>query len=322
MKPFIRILSAIILISFIAFTSCTKDLAPQPDIVDSVKAVLPKQIIYNLDTEDTLYVSFKYDTVNNKVEIYENDPSTPDLYDKLAITFTFNKAGYLVTYVINSTKFYNSSFENAVVNINRTSDNTISYIAYDDRDFNRKDTTFYTYQRESSGIKITTIGRESYFEDTTTYRYDNSYNLMEVKGVYDYANYHYNPNMSINKITGKGLGDNVTDFAYGSGIPDAEEDWLARLLVGKDHYILDIMDLNPFVFYLDPDYDNYSVSATNRFHLTRMTDTHQPDGSPTGIENATMKYELNDRKLLSKIVFITEADGPYPAFTETIQIKY
>lgn len=306
----------------LTISSCKKD-ADQlpPETIDSVKSVLPKQIILT-DNEDSLIISFKYDTANHKVELYEDDPSTSNLYDKLAITYTFNRDGYLVSYVINTDKLYGSNYENATVNINRAGDNKINYVAYDIRDYNQKDTTFYTYQSESGGTKVTTKGIEATFEGITTYRYDNNYDLLEFQGEYAYATFQYNPNKSINKITGMGAGDNVTDFLYSSGIPDEKEDWLSRLLLGKDHYLWDLMELNPFVFWLDPDYDSYLVSATNPYHLTHMKDTHQPDASPTGIEDATITYELNDQKLLSKVSFTVEAVGQFPAYTEIIKIKY
>lgn len=311
----------------LTISSCKKnaDQVP-PETIDSVKSVLPKQIIWTTEGIEADIISIKYDTLNHKIELYKDDTTNSNPYDQLVISYSFNNDGYLVSCVINNPLLYtpllNMNFENTTVSINRKSDNKINYIAYDDRDYHRKDTTFYTYQSESGATKITTSGLSGYFEGSTIYRYDDNCNLLEYQGEYANATFQYNPNNSISKMIGKGIGDNVADFSYSSGIPDDKEDLLCRLLVGKDYYLWDLKDLYPFQFALDSDYDNYLISATNPFHLTHMKDTHQPDAAPTGIEDATMAYELNDQKLLSKVTFVTEAVGQFPAYTETIKIKY
>ena len=306
----------------LTISSCKKD-ADQvpPETIDSLKSVLPKQIILQEEGSEAEVVSIKYDTLNHKIELYEDDTTNSNPYDKLAVSFSFNNDGYLINYIVNTSGLDND-FENTTININRKADNKINYIAYDDSDYDERDTTFYTYQSESSGTKITTNGIAGYFEGSTIYRYDNNYNLLEYQGEYANATFQYNPNNSISKMVGSGIGDNVADFSYSSGIPDDKEDLLCRLLIGKDYYLSDLKELYPFNFYLDPDYDNYMISATNPYHLTRMKDTHQPDAAPTGIEEATMAYELNDQQLLSKVTFVTEAVGQFPAYTETIKIKY
>lgn len=318
-----------LLVSFILTTntSCNKGDEPKPQIVDSVKSILPKQIVFLPEDSDSTVVSFKYDTLNHKVELYQDDPSTPDLYDKLIITSTFNNDGYLINYIINTDVFYYTSFDNATVTINRASDNKINYIAYNDLDNDRKDTSYYTYKPVSGGTEITTAGYYSYFEnDTTNYNYDNDNKLLSYQilgNVFETAQFSYNPNNSVSKIVKTGGDfDNVSDFSYTSGIPDDKEDMLGRILFGKDYYLWDLKELSPFTTYLDADYDDYPISLTDPYHLTRMLDTHRPDAAPTGVEGLSIAYELNENKLLSKVTITTEAVGQFPAYIEILKLKY
>jgi hypothetical protein len=300
----------IFLIGFIITTntSCNKGDEPTPEIIDSVKSILPKQIIFYQisDEPDSLRLSLKYDTVNRKVELYEDDPATPDLYDKLAMRSTFNDDGYLVKFEMNSDKFLDASFYDATININRASNNEINYIAYDDRDINQKDTSIYTYKPVGDGTEITTSGYQSYFEGTVSYKYDKDNKLLSYQfqpnTTYGIAQFYYNTNNSISKVEKTGGDyDNVAEFSYTSGIPDDKEDVLGRVLFGKDYYLWDLKDMNPFIFYLDADYDDYPISFTDPYHITRMQDTHKPDADPDGIEGVNISYELNENKLVSKV---------------------
>jgi hypothetical protein len=301
-----------ILVSFILINfSCQKNVDPaSPETVDSIKSNLPKQVIW-LGFPNNAVLSIKYDTTNHKIELYEDDTTNSNPYDKLVISYAFNNDGYLVNYTINTTNtFLDVYFDHGTVNINRGTDNKIIYIAFDDQDMNRKDTSFYTYQLVSGGINISSSGG-GYHENNTTYHYDNNNNLIDYHGdpLIDYsATFTYNTNNSPNKILVNSPSDNETNFLYSSGIPDAKEDLLFKLLLGKDNYLWDLKELYPFIFYLTPDYDDYDFSATNPYHLTYMKDTHQPDASPTGIEEATLTYELNDNKLLSKVTFYVDGE--------------
>jgi len=261
---------------FISTTSCNKDDEPTPERVDSIKSVLPKQIIWKVLDQDSIIISIKYDTANHKIELYADDPSTSNLYDKLGSTYTYNNDGYLVN-------FSQADYDHAG---------------------NGKDTTFYNYQSVSNGVNITTTSDFG----TVLYKYDNNYNLLQYQGATadDYsATFQNNANNSINKmlVTGFFEGTNESAFSYSSAIPDDKEDLLCRLLIGKDYYLWDLKKLYPFLFYLNIDYDNYMISATNPFHLTSMKDTHESNSDGISIEEATLTYELNSSKLLSKVTF-------------------
>jgi len=316
-----------LLVSFIltTTTSCNKGDEPTPQTIDSIKSVLPKQITILPEDSDSMVVSFKYDTLNHKVELYQDDPSTPDLYDQLLITSTFNSDGYLVNYIIN-TNLFDDTFNNAIVNISRASDNKINYIAYNDLVQNRKDTSNYTYETTPNGTQISVAGYYAYFEETLThYNYDNQNKLISYSFEEDpepTAQFSYNSNNSVSKIVKTGDFANVSEFSYTSGIADDKEDLLGRILLGKDYYLWDLKELSPFTEYLDADYDDYPISLTDPYHFTRMLDTHRPDASPTGIEGLSVAYELNQNKLLSKITVTWEADSQSPAYTIIMKLKY
>ncbi len=68
-----------------------KNTAPlPPETVDSIKAVLPKQVIwtdpYLFDT--TIVLSIKYDTVNYQIQLFFDDTTNANPYDQLAATYT------------------------------------------------------------------------------------------------------------------------------------------------------------------------------------------------------------------------------------------
>ena len=323
MKKTLSLITVLVSLILTSTTSCNKGNEPTPQTIDSVKSILPKQVIFNSDNPDSLIVSFKYDTLNHKVELYEDDPATSNLYDKLVITSTFNNDGYLVSYEINTDKFDETDFDNAVINLNRASKNEINYIAYYDREFNRKDTTFYTYEPVSNGTKITTIGYQSYFEDTTYYNYDKENKLLSYQFSYgDPVNsqFYYNLNGSLSKIVKTG-GDyeNLAEFSYTSGLPDDKENMMDRILLGKDYYLWDLKVLSPFTVYLDGDFDDYPLSLTDPYHLTRMQDTHRPTSfQPDGKEGLNISYELNENKLLSKLTVKYDNAGE----VEKILFKY
>ena len=306
-------LSLLLLLTFVFITvSCNKNVDNiPPETIDSVKAILPKQVILVNGTTDTLVTtSFKYDTLNHKVELYEDNRATPNLFDKLVITFSFNNDGYLIGYLINTDIFGNTSFDNALITINRASDNKIKYIAYYDREKGEKDTTFFTYELINGNTKIAVKGDWAYLEGNTDYTYDANNKLLSYQfagGGSEIARFNYNPNNSLSKVVKTGGDfDNVIDFSYASGLPDDKENMLERILLGKDYYLWDLKVLSPFTFYLDADYDDFPISFTDPYHFTRMQDTHKPNAAPTGIEGFNMIYNVNQDKLLSKITIIPD----------------
>ena len=307
-NTFLFFILAIITSAFLT-VSCQKELDSfTPETIDSIKSILPKQVIVVWGMSDTLIASIKYDTLNLKVEIYEDDPSTPDLFDNLALTYTFNNDGYLISYHQHKDISGTSLSQDESVNITRTSDNKISYIAYYDRNRDEKDTTFYNYKSFNGGTTITTVGEYSYFGNPSIYNYDMNNKLLSSEttniGYDNFYQFSYNSNNSISKVVKTGAYfNNIANFFYTSGIPDDKEDMLYRILLGKDYYLWDLTGLSPFNIPLDPDYDNFNISITNPYHITRMQDSYQPNssGNPSGDVGVNMLYELNQDKLLSKV---------------------
>lgn len=321
-------LAALCLFSVSVFTiSCSKDSTSTPDQIDSLKSILPKQIIYEVpgagQGAGINVVSIKYDTLNRNIQLYEDDTTNANPYDVLLATYRFNQDGYLLQFESTDHSLANMDYQNTIIDFHREANNNISYITYRDKSkaVEYTTTTAYTYKTESGGTVITTEGSNAYFFGACDYHYDANFNLISYQASYytDYANgiLSYNANNSINKISGLGVGENLTEFSYTSGMPDQKEDLLERVLLGKDYYLWDLKLLNPFVFDLDMDYDNFLLSATNPFHVTSMKDTHQPDASPTGIETATFTYELNKEQLLWKVT--QKIDGELAA---VVTFKY
>lgn len=320
-------------------SSCQKEIDPTPETIDRIKSLLPKQISHSwrmglVDSqeddisyrweEDSVTFSIKYDTMNRKIEFYLFDRVSNSPSDKPVFFYTFNKGGYLVNFAASSGMPYN--YRDVVIEIKREADDRVHSIIYDHKELGRRDTTFYRYQALADDIYITSEGYGGYDYGTMVYHYNHKNVLLEYKwnsGDDYFSTFYYNADGSLSKMNNKGpAGYNVSEFFYSSSLPHQQEDWLCRLLLGKDYYLPDLWVLNPFMFFLDPDYDNYSISPTNPYHITKMVDTHKPDASPSGIEVGTMQYKYNAQNLLTTVTFTKEADEYFPASTETIHFKY
>ena len=314
----------ILLASIFLTISCGKnvDTIP-PETIDSVKSILPKQVILTTTIDEgtgeikrSLVFSMKYDTANHRIEIYEDDTTNTNPYDRLAIAYNFNNDGYLVKFETNLKDFWGGYTNNGTAIINRSADNKIIYIANYDKDYNTKDTSFYKYQSVSNGLNITALSDWTY---NVTYHYDNTNKLLDYHGTDAYsATFFYNANNSINKMLvtqNSAIYNNQSDFLYNSGLPDDNEDKFQRLLLGKDYYLWDLQLIYPFNFPLNYDYDNYLISATNPYHLTFMKDTHLINGNQPAIDKANLTYEINGNKLLSKVSCKVDVYGHPEGFT-------
>jgi hypothetical protein len=302
MKYSFYFLTAIILI---ASASCQKETdTPGPTTIDSLKAILPKQIIFTDLTlppgTGTDVASIKYDTTNRKIEVYIDDTTNANPYDQLAISYTYNNSGYLVSH-----KIFDAGVVEESYSIERSADNKITNIAHLDNFINIKDTIFFNYLTISGGTKITTIEHSYYpgspvFIDTALYSYNTDFKLTQIlKSGGAITSYEYNTNNSIKKLLFLSPGiSNETNFFYMSGLTDGKEDVLVRTLLGKDNYIQNLKDFYYFSSFADNEY--ITVSATDPYHPTRMQDITNNNGS-LSTEERTWSYELNAQKLLSKV---------------------
>lgn len=302
MKYSLYFLAAIILI---ASASCKKETdTPGPGTIDSLKAVLPKQVFYTDLTlppaNGTDVASIKYDTANRQIELYIDDTTNANPYDQLATSYIYNNSGYLV-----SNKIFNAGVVEESYSIERSADNKIINIAHLDNFINTKDTTFFDYQTVGGGTKITTIEHFYYpgspvFIDTASYTYSVDFKLTQIqKSGGGVTTYEYNTNSSIKKLLFLSPGiSNETNFFYTSGLADGKEDILLRTLMGKDFYIQNIKNLYSFTSFADNEY--ITVSATDSYHPTRMQDIANNNGF-VSTEERTWSYELNAQQLLSKV---------------------
>ncbi len=336
-KLFIFIL--IILISAISITSCNKGDEPQPGQIDSLKSVLPPQIITiatndNADYNDSLAISIKYDTANNSIELYEGNPTNSNPYNKLALKYLYNDDGYLIAVNQYDRNNFADIPENLNATINRTNDNKIVDIIYVDTQDQITDTTFYFYENSGDTTFVNTVTRQpGYYDYNLNYKFTNTNKLISYKKFYnpdvprhagDETNFFYNAKNQLVKIR---FDDDFSDsyneinLYYTSGINDDKEDSLCRLLTGKDYYLPDISWFYPFSFYLDHAVFPNSFSSTNPNHISRITAKHPGLGSEDE-EEATLTYELNKNKTLSKVTFHIAGNGQQPGRTIIRKFNY
>lgn len=313
MKTRFLIFPVVIGFTLVTTNSCNKGDQPTPQTIDSIKSMLPKQVIWTsyYDTTngpETYTFNITYDTLNRQITIDVTD--TINRQNSGKINYKYNENGYLIKYTT-VTDFANS---NRIVTIVRAADNKIRYIINDNSEENRKDTTFFTYTVNGDGTQISASVNYHYPdipEQTvnTSYTFDNKNKILyqeegitqaQYEKLYSW-NYDYNTNNSISKITSIDyIYNNFTNIAtynYTSGIPEGKEDFLYQLVSGKDYFIPDIGRFYVFSFqdYVAP----YSLSSTDSYHVTSI---EYPD-SRLGQISDKWNYELNDNQLVSKIIF-------------------
>ncbi|MEO8821018.1 MAG: hypothetical protein ABI374_09270 [Ginsengibacter sp.] len=314
----------------IAFASCKKEHSPviPPETVDSVNSVLPKQVISSYtgtaatgdDSLITNVISIKYDTANLKIELYLDDTTNMNPYDKLIQTFTYNRDGYLTGY----TTFDNGNISEKY-SISRGSDNHIQTIIDDDIQGEQIDTTVFSYQATGTNTMVHTIMKsyQSAYNnfDTSIYTYDVDFKLIKIQGTNSgdqyVANYEYNANNTLSKVITVDEGNTLpttlnaeTDFFYSPSIPATNDDIVKKVFLGRDYYLSDIQLLYPFSYYTQVNLNNsFMVSFTNPYQVTK---TQYLWNSSLDVKNYT--YEMNDNKLISKVTWNDNNQPGYEIF--------
>jgi len=279
--------------------ACNKQIDPIP--TEEIASQLPKQVFLLFEYDDPLLYAVKYDTTNYLVEVYYDDTTNANPYDILAKRFQFNNAGYLVNYTGNNE---DGSLDETKT-IHRGSDQKIQWIAGAYTYNSSKDTTWFYYNNNASGTEITTR-KYTYFDNETTPTYSDSiyhqYNtenqVMENgrENWYNPYRYTYNSTGSLNAIATTNYSAN---FAYNSGIPNGSYDIPLIAFLGKDYYIQQLKDLYPFnVFYDD---DNFSISATDPYHMTRFDESYTDQSGQVETEYRTYQYDVQQNRV-SRIV--------------------
>jgi hypothetical protein len=233
----------------IVIASCQKtNDNPTSSQIDSIASALPKQIIdaytfdsLNLGTSTvthTYVVSIKYDTINHRIDLYEDDTTNSNPYDALLATYKYNNDGFLTSFTQSSIDYsrFGTTF---TATINRNADNTISSIVDVPISGGWVDSTIYTYQALNGDKSISTVLRsyENQLLDYTykvTYNYNADNSLTKVsnedQGTYTYS---YNPNNSLQSFSLQGTDITANaNYSYSSGLPDQKADVFLRTLLG------------------------------------------------------------------------------------------
>ncbi len=314
------------------FTSCQKDSSnnPTPMQIDSLNAALPKEII-GYDSYDSsgvtipgsFVIAIKYDTVNSTVQLYLDDTTTTDPYAVLAETYTYNSSGYLTS--VKESGDIDPGDQSYNVTINRDANNKIIYVSETSIDGSVYDTIFYNYQPVSGGTNITTFNhyRENvsvFGIDTTVYSFNINNGLTQLTGVsfQTITNYMLNANNTVKSYATVGYDDTTNaNYSYASGLPDGKADAFMQALLGKDYYMPDILDQDPFVYsYAEISFfDNFNISFTDPYHISSATLQHKGDGP--GTETATWSYQLNAQNNVTQVNYSNNFND-----METIKIKY
>jgi hypothetical protein len=317
----------ILLLCTITIISCKKgDNTPTPAQVDSLKSALPSQIItaYTYDSSGqgsttikvtkTYAVSIKYDTIHYRIDLYLDDTTNTNPYDVLAATYMYNTGGYLTSYKQTNDNFgsgYDLGFD---ATINRGSDNTISNIVKVWKGGDDIDSIFYTYQAASGGTVISTLERSYQSQDLVgtyaiTYNYSADKRLTKADLDLGIFTYTYNANNSLQGFSVEGSGTTLnTTYTYTSGLPVGKADVFLQTLLGKDYYLLDLKELDPFVVTVNSDFEYIGNSITDPYHVTGGNQQGTFNGDPYPA-SATWTYELNDNDNISKENFTGEEDS-------------
>lgn len=305
MKISFLIFLIVICFTLITTNSCNKGDKPTPEKIDSIKSVLPTQIIWTtfVDTikgPETYTFNINYDTLNRQITMDVFDTIGQQNNGKIEFNYNYNNEGYLIKTEIISDSFMN----NNIITITRGADNKILYMINDYPASNEKDTTFFTYSIQGGNTTISTkINQTTSGSNANIYKFNSENRILyEENGITEQSRvFDYNLNNSINKITTTDYLDNsfsnIAAYTYTSGIPDGKYDVLRRLLLGKDYFIPDIGNFYIFTFqdYVSP----FTLSATDPYHVSSI----EYPISRFGQISDKWTYELNNNQLVSKIIF-------------------
>ena len=322
------------------FTSCNKNSDnPTPQQLDTLNAALPKQIIISSTTDsegttvtDNVVISFKYDTTNRMIQLYLDDTTNTNPYDVLAETYSYNSDGYLIgikeadngTDDQNLDQTYNVTF-------NRNADNNINYVAEVSKDGSWYDSIYYKYEPSNGETVITTV--DHYYEgspdlsgeDTLVYTYNSNHGLLQLADPSFQTNtlFTLNTNGTVQSYVTTTPAYNATvNYTYASGLPDGKADAFTQALLGKDYYLSDVLDFDPFVHSYNHgnDYDEAPVPYTNPYHISSANfKAVGINGNNNFTDNITdtWSYQLNAQNNVTQVVFnSSEGDN------ETIKFRY
>ena len=237
-----------VLIVFMLVTgsSCQKELSPDNlDTTNTTGSYALRRIkIHHPSSLDPLdlVVSLQYDTMNRKLNIYFDDTTTSNPFDRLVATYHFDSNGYLTG--CDAIEDFTSNVIRPDFAITRNSSGQIlKIVEFDAEELNGisyNDTVYYSY--EQSGAQ--TIVQDSVMFYTNSYftTRRTTYNSQNNPVAEEYSRYISGPNTNYNYsndrlslVTNAGY---TTSFTYDNTLVSNEWQNLPRSLLGKDYYIL------------------------------------------------------------------------------------
>jgi len=330
----------IVLVCNTTFTSCNKNQdTPTPQQLDSLNAALPKEIILfgSTDSEGTTLtesnvISIKYDTTNRNIQFYTDDTTNTNPYTTLVETYSYNSDGYLtsIKQVDDGTDDQNLD-QTYNVTFNRNANNNINYIAEVSKDGSWSDSIFYKYEPSNGETVITTV--DHYYEgspdlsgeDTVVYTYNSNHGLLQLADPAFQTNtlFTLNTNGTVQSyMTTTPVFKATVNYNYASGLPDGKSDAFTQALLGKDYYLADVLDFDPFVhsYGNSTDYDEAPVPFTNPYHISsadfKVVGLNANNNFTDNISE-TWSYLLNAQNNVTQVIF-NSSDGD----KEIIKFRY
>ena len=284
--------------------ACQKSVAPdEPAVTDSIVSLLPTSItVRQLSENVSLKFNFLYDSANYRIQLYRDDPATVGLYDAIEVEYQFNTDGYLTSVAI-----ADSEQQPRIIKIKRSANNNIEYITNLGLSYAENDTAYFAYGADQLGTRITeshsyySYGGEYQGISKTDYVYAADGRLLSVShsdGISSSLSYQGGVLRQCTELSGL---QKINDgsLMYAQPDPADAEDKLLRLMIGKDHHIVQLMQLYIFLFPNDYNRDMV-VSMTDPHQLAAVTETHYSEGEVYSSINGSLQRTFDDKgRLLS-----------------------
>ena len=234
--------------------SCQKELSvsldqPLQGSQNSVPAPGFKTIkIQSSDFNDPAGYTYapQYDSVNRKLNIYQDDPATPGtIYDVLDYVYEFNTDGYLVKESYLDDNLVMQTGYEILRNPANEIQMFIEHDVYDSYPGIEKDTLVFSYQNSGGQLVVMeSLASGNYFDHSgDTMKFNSNYQLVNLRKNLgtrlDVENYFYDPQGNLTDM--KGTFDTI-NYVYDSH-PVAPE-WKGNegYFLGKDAWLLKHLD--------------------------------------------------------------------------------
>lgn len=186
--------------------------------------------------------SLQYDTANKKINIYLDDTTTTNPFDRLVYSYEFNSNGYLIN---SSTADANGNIKPDFTIVRNGTNQIQQIINFNAEEINGvpyNDTVFYNYQQTGTQTMVQDSvrfhGNNQFNTTVTTYNSQNKITSIQyVTGnvLYTTKDFIYNSQGILANII-----SNVDTIAFTYDNTRADSNWqnLPLLFLGRDYYIL------------------------------------------------------------------------------------